>query len=284
MKRIKQVIYSALAFSAIIALSAASSGCGYAKMVLGKDKLNQGVLIYNQGRNREAKEYFKDATGYMPNSPVAWLYYGAAMSKEYKGLAGDQRDASAKETLDVFQKALELSAGDCKLQDNATAYIASIYDDLGKEDLWREWTVKRAESECSSKELKATTYHAIAVKFWQCAYDQTTRYADKAQMSVDPFHYRNMDYEAARLDKVRVEECIAKGMEYVERALAVDSEYADVIFYKALLYREKQKMTKVEADRKKYEEESKKITDQASAIMKKKQEEAEKAPPPPQGG
>ncbi|MCW5969600.1 MAG: hypothetical protein KIT57_13910 [Blastocatellales bacterium] len=282
MKRIKQVAYSALAFSAIIALSSASSGCGYAKMVLGKDKLNQGVLLYNQGRNREAREHFKDATDYMPDKAVAWLYYGAAMSKDYKGLGGEQRESGAKETLAVFQKALELSEGDCKLKDSATAYIASIYDDLGQEDLWREWTVKRAEDECSSKELKATTFHAIAVKFWQCAYDQTTRYADKAQMATDAFHYRNMDYEAARADKVRVEECITRGMEFVERALAVDPEYADVMFYKGLLYREKQKMTKVDADRKKYEAEAKRIADEASALVKKKQEAAA-AQPTPQG-
>lgn len=274
MKRIRTVTGSALALAALVALSAASSGCDYAKMVIGKDKLNQGVLLYNQGRYREAKELFKDATEYMPNTPVAWLHYGATLTKDYRSLAGEEREKAAQETINVFQKALDLAQGNCKIQDNAMAYIGSVYDDLGKQDEWRDWMIKRAELPCSTNELKATTFHSIAVKYWQCAYDQTTRYADKAQMATDPFHYRNMDYEAARADKAMVEGCITKGMEYVEKALSVDPEYADVIFYKALLFRERQKMTKVEAERKKFEEEAKKYTDQASAITKKKQEQA----------
>lgn len=275
--------HSALVLTAVIALAAAASGCNYANMVIGKDKLNQGVLLYNQGRNKEAKEFFKSATEYMPDRPVAWLYYGAALSKDYKALAGEEREKSAMGTIDVFKKALEMAKGECRLQENAMAYISSIYDDLGNEEQWREWMIKRAENSCADSKLKTTINHSIAVKYWQCAYDQTTRYADKVQMGTDPFHYRNMDYEAARPDKAKVEDCIAKGMEYVEKALAVDPEYADVMFYKALLYREKQKMTKVEADRKKYEEESKKISDQASAIMKKKQDAPAPAPTP-QGG
>jgi tetratricopeptide (TPR) repeat protein len=275
MKRVR-VSMSILALLAICALVGSTSGCNYAKMVLGKDKLNQGVLLYNQGRNREAKEFFKSATEYMPDRAAPWLFYGAALSKDYKNLSGEERDKSAQGAIDVFKKALELAKGDCKLEENAMAYLSSIYDDLGKEDDWREWMTKRAENQCANSQLKATVYHSIAVKYWQCAYDQTTRYADKAQLAADPFHYRNLDYsEESRADKAKVEACIAKGMENVEKAIAVDPEYSDVLYYKGLLYREKQKMTKVEADRKKFEEEAKKIAAQAEAITKKK--EAEKA-------
>ncbi len=155
------------------------------------------------------------------------------------------------------------------------AYITSVYDELGKEDDWREWMIKRAESQCATTALKTTTYHAIAVKYWQCAYDQTTRFADKELAPKDAFHYRDMDYsDAARDDKKKVENCIAKGMEYVEKALQVDPELEQVMYYKGLLYREKQKMTKVESQRKQFEAEAKRIADKAGEITKRKEAEA----------
>jgi tetratricopeptide (TPR) repeat protein len=263
-----------LILAGVLSLGVVSNGCGFAKKVIAKDKMNQGVLKYNLGQMDEAKAYFKSATEYVPDAAVAWLYYGATLTKDYKAANGDDREKLANQALDVFKKALELSKGDCKVEESAMAYITSVYDDLGKEDEWRNWMVKRAESSCASKTLKATTYHAIAVKFWQCSYDQTTRYADKDLSFKDQFHYRNMDYEAAREDKKKVEDCINHGMEYVEKALQIDPEYAEVLYYKGLLYREKQKMTKVEAERKQYESEAKSIADKATEITKRKEAEA----------
>jgi tetratricopeptide (TPR) repeat protein len=131
--------------------------------------MNQGVLKYNLGQMDEAKAYFKSATEYVPDAAVAWLYYGATLTKDYKAATNDDRERLANQALDVFKKSLDLSKGDCKVEESAMAYITSVYDDLGKEDEWRNWMVKRAESSCASKTLKATTYHAIAVKYWQCA-------------------------------------------------------------------------------------------------------------------
>ena len=83
-----------------------------------------------------------------------------------------------------------------------------------------------------------------------------------------------MDYEAARKDKQKVEACISKGMEYVEKALAVDPEKSDVLYYKGLFYREKQKMTKNEAERKKFADEAEAIAKKATEITKRKEAEA----------
>ena len=109
--------------------------------------------------------------------------------------------------------------------------------------------------------------------YWKFSYDQTTRYADKALAVKVPFHYRNMEYEAARPDKEKAEQCVTKGFEYIEKAIQVDPEYEQALFYKGLLYREKEKLTKDAGERKKYDDEAKKISDQATAIANKKQEQ-----------
>ncbi len=273
-----------ITLAAIFCLAGFSSGCEYAKKVIAKDKINQGAILYNQGRAKDAQVFFKDATDLDSNNPIAWLYYGATLVKDYKSQSGEERVQTANLALDVYKKAKDLSGGNCTTEDNAISYIATIYDDLEKADENREWLLKRAEGPCSTKEIKATTYYSIAVKFWTVSYDQTTRYADKS--ATNPFHYRNMDYPAALPDKVKSEEAITRGLEYIEKSLEVDPEYVDAMFYKGLLYRERQKLTKEEAKRKELDQLAQKISDEASALQKKKEEAAAQQAqqqPAPQG-
>ncbi len=203
---------------------------------------------------------------------MAWLYYGATLVRDYKEKSGDEQKAAAGEALKAYETALELAKGNCLNTDNAIGYIATIYNDLNDEEKWREWMLKRADGECATKEVKATSYYSIGVKYWNCSYDQTTRYQDKA--SKDPFHYRNMDYPAALPDKAKAQACAAKGLEFLEKALQVDPEYVDAQFYKGLLYREQQKLTKEEPKRKELDALAKKIADEASALQKRKEEAA----------
>jgi tetratricopeptide (TPR) repeat protein len=259
-----------------------TSGCEYINKVIAKDKINQGAIVYNQGRTKEAKEFFRGATELIPDNPVAWLYYGATLVKEYQELEEPKKKEVANEALAAYKKALELANNDCKTKDNAIGYIATIYSDLNDKNEQRNWLLKRAEDECATKDTKATTYYSIAVGYWQEAYDETTRYQDKAKIVNEPFHYRNMDYPDALKDKDRTLKNVDKGLEYIEKALAIDPEYVDALFYKGLLYREKQKMTKEESKRKELGEMAQKIADQATALQKKKEaeqkaKEAEKA-------
>lgn len=246
---------------------------------MAKDQLNQGAILYNQGNFKKAKDFFKTATETDPANSVAWLYLGATMVKEYKGDSGINEEL-ANQTLNVYKKALELSEGNCANYDNAVSYIASIYDDLGNSDEWRNWMLMRAEGKCVvSNEVKATTYYAVGVKYWTCSYDETTRYQDKAKLAEDPFHYRNMDYPAALADKKKAEDCAVKGLEYIEKAINVDPGYVDAMFYKGLLYREQQKLTKDEARRKELAAISIRTAEEASQLQKKKEAEAAAAKP-----
>jgi tetratricopeptide (TPR) repeat protein len=267
---------AALLLAAIAAVAILGSGCEYIRKVIAKDKLNQGAILYNQGRTKQAQEFFKDATDTDPNNPIAWLYYGATLVKEYKEptLEDRKKKEIATQALGVYQKALELSGKNCVAIDNAVSYMATIYDDLDNDDEWRKTMQMRAENECATKEVKAQSYYSIGQRYWQCSYDQTTRYQDKVAAIKDPFHYRNMDYPAALPDKQRSEQCVAKGLEFIEKALAADAEYVDAMFYRGLLYRERQKLTKEEPKRKEFDQMAVKIANEATALQRKKEEAA----------
>jgi hypothetical protein len=272
--RVSRNFSTTIAVSAVAFLSIFTSGCDYTKKVIAKDKLNQGAISYNQGKTKEAQQYFRDALSWDDKSAIAHLFYGATLVKDYKNVSGDERKKLAGEALQTYKKALELTTNNCRNTDNALLYIASIYEDLDERDNWREWILKRTEGDCSSKDLKATTFYTVAVKFWEDAKNQTDRYQSKGDQ--DPFHYRNMDYPAAQADKLKTEESITKGLEFIDKALQVDPEYVQAMYYRSLLYRQKQMMTKDEPKRKEIDVIAKKITDDASALEKRKEEEAAK--------
>ncbi|MGH9840248.1 MAG: hypothetical protein ACREEM_15810 [Blastocatellia bacterium] len=271
----------ALGLIALLAPVLLTSGCAYLNKVIAKDSLNQGVIQYNQGKIKSAQEFFKSATDRDPSMPMAWLYYGATVVNDYKALQDPERIKVANQAVDIYKKALDLSGGNCKIADNAISYISVIYDDLSNMDEWRNWVLKRAEGDCTDKNTKAATYYSVGVRYWDCSYTQTQRYQDKSNK--DPNAYRKMDYDAAKADKARAEECTAKGLEYMEKALKEDSEYVNALYYKKLLYLEKLKLTQDAAKRKEYDAMANKLNDQAVALQKKMEAAAGQQQAPPQG-
>lgn len=256
-----------------------TSSCAFVNRVIAKDKLNQGAIAFNQGKFQDAYDLIKRATELDGDNPTGWLYYGATLIKMYnESDVPEQKAQYQQQAIDAYNTALQktdtlkLEKDKCGIRDNAIAYLAKIYEDKGEEDKRREWLLKRAEGECARDDVKAATFYSIGVTYWKCAYDETQRYADKQKMTTDPFHYREI-YTAA--DKEKHADCTTKGMEYIEKALAVKSDYADALSYKSLLLREKQKVTKVEADRKKYGDEAEAL---GKRVMELNKQQAAQAP------
>ncbi|HEU0179189.1 MAG TPA: hypothetical protein VFV58_33400 [Blastocatellia bacterium] len=264
---------TALMLAAIAALTMLGSGCEYIRKVIAKDKLNQGAIEYNKGNTRIAQEFFKDASDTDPSNAITWLYLGATMVRDYKKEIDDgKKKELANQALDVYKKALSLANDNCTVIDNALSYMAVIYDDIKNRDEWRKTMEERATNKCTKKDARAQAFYGIGVDYWKCSYDQTTRYQDKALFGKDQFHFRKMDYSPEALaDKQKAEACVVKGFEFFEKALEIDPEYTGAMYYKALLYRERQKLTKEESKRKEFEQMAVKISNEASALDKKRE-------------
>ena len=278
MKGFRHISRLSLAVTLVV-WSFLSSGCAVINKVIAKDKLNQGALMFNRGSYQEAYDFIKRSTELDPSNPNGWLFKGATLIKLY-GNASDDADRKAKqdEAIAAYQTALkqadslQIEKQKCSVRDNAIGYLAKIYDDKGDENIRREWLLKRTEGVCAKPDVKAATFYSIGVAYWKCAYDQTQRYADKQKITSDPFHFRTI-YTSE--DKKKHEDCLAKGMEFIEKALTVNPDYADALSYKSLLLREKQKTTNVEAERKKYNDQAETL---AKRVMQLNKEAAAKAP------
>lgn len=272
--KVSRSLAISLSLFLLVGLTVSTTSCGYVYQIVGKDKLNQGILKYNQGKTDEAMTFFESASQFIPEKPDVWLCLGAVWYKRSK--SGDASETDRKQfsqnALDSYTKALDLAGNNCKIRDNAIGYIATIHDELQHVDENRNWLLKRAEGECATTDIKAGTYYAIGVKYWQCAYDESTRYADKAKLTTDPFHARNF-YHAP--DKAKFDECLTKAFEFIEKALSVNAEYAEAYSYKSLLYREKQKASSAEADRKNFNDEAVKAAKTAIDLTTKAKAKAD---------
>jgi hypothetical protein len=271
--KVFRILTNALMLALIAALTTLGSGCEYARKVIVKDKVNQGAIAYNQSRIREAQEFFISATETEPNYTTAWLYLGATLYKDYqKEIDEAKKKEIAKHALDVYKKALSLAGENCINIDNAQSYIAAIYQDMNNNDEYIRAMEERAAHKCAKNEVKSQSYFSIATKYWQLSYDQTTRYQDKALfLKGDSFHYRNMDYPDALSDKQRTLENIAKGFTYIEKTLEIDPENVEAMFYKGMLIREQEKMTKDASKHKELDQAAVKIAADANDLQKKKQ-------------
>src|SRR5215510_8317667 len=266
---------TALMIAAVAVLTTLGSGCGYIKKVLAKDKLNQGAIEYNKGNTKNAQQFFMDASETDPNNPMIWLYLGATRVKDYKKEINDAKKKEiASDALKDYRNALSLANDNCTIIDNALSYIAVIHDDMNNREEWRKTMEVRATNKCLKKDTQAQSFYGLGVDYWKCSYDQTTRYQDRALFSTDQFHYRKMDYSPEALaDRQKAQACVTKGFENFEKALTIDPEYTQAMFYKGLLYRELQKLIKEEAKRKDFEQSALKIAAEATALQKKKEAE-----------
>jgi len=264
---------TALTIAAIAALTTLGSGCEYARKVIAKDKLNQGAIEYNKGNFKNAQVFFKDASETDPTYPMTWLYLGATRVKDYrKENDNAKKKELANDALEDFQKALSRANGNCTVIDSALSYMVVIHEDMKNTEEKRKIMEERATNDCIKKETQAQSFYGIGVDYWQCSYDQTTRYQDKTLFSKDPFHYRKMDYSPEALaDRQKAQTCVTKGFEYLEKALQIDPEYVEAMYYKGMLYHELQKLTKEEAKRKEFEQMATKIAAEATALQKKKE-------------
>jgi tetratricopeptide (TPR) repeat protein len=264
---------TALTIALIAALATLGSGCEYARKVIAKDKLNQGAIEYNKGNIKNAQVFFKDATETDPNSPSAWLFLGATIVRDYRREIDEgKKQDLARQALEVYQKALSLASNNCIVVNSALSYIAVIHDDTRNTEEWRKTMLERATNQCMTKETRAESFYGLGVNYWQCSYDQTTRYQDKSLFNSDQFHYRKMDYSPEALaDRQKAQACVTKAFEYFEKTLEIDPEYTQAMFYKGLLYRELQKLIKEDPKRKEFEQMALKTAAEATALQKKKE-------------
>lgn len=174
-----------------------------------------------------------------------------------------------EEMLMAAQKAVSVAKA-CAEKTNALGWLIAVQGELGQQDAQVATLEQLAQASCATNKIRTQSWYAIGVIRWQCAYDLTTRYANRHRLANDPFHYRNVTKAA---DQQRVTACLQKAFESIEKALVLQPDYADAWSYRSLLYREKQKLTASPADRQTFSQQAEESARRAIELIAKQREQ-----------
>jgi len=228
-----------LAFLAILALSA--TGCA---KLQARDNLNKGVRAFREAHYENAVKFFQQAVQLDPELTTAEIYLATAYAQQYvPGGRGEDNDKNAQMAIQTFEKVLQRDPNNI----NAVAGLASIYYNLGQNDTAqiqksREYYLKYAQLDS----MNPVPFYTIAVLDWLVVYDKNNTAPKEEQLKT-----------------------IDEGLEYIDKALALNPDYDDAMSYKNLLYRQK-------ADRAENDDEKKKLTELADEWFNKSMETRKK--------
>ena len=244
-----------LSAMALVALIGWTTGCGNVIQKLrARDRLNKGVNAFRNGNYPQAVEHFKRSIQMDPDFMNARLYLASAYMSQYvPGAESEENKRHAEAATKGFMEVLDRDANN----QLAAESLGSLAFNQKKFDEAKKWYLRLIEINNKKKEA----YYNIGVIDWTRAFQATAEVRAKVGMRPeDPGPI--MDKKAREQLKEQSEPVIKEGIEVLQKALAIDSNYEDAMGYLSLLYRQ-------QADIVDTVDESKNLTAQADQWMQK---------------
>ena len=218
------------------------TGMPFLPKLRARESLNAGVQAFKNAKYAEAVEYFKTATEMDPTFVTARLYLATAYMSQYRPGAGSEDNlrmaAAAKES---FLKVLDQDprnevaiASIASLNFNEAQGIPDLTQKLNKLGEAREWYRRLSVVNPRNKEA----FYSLGVIAWTIGYAAIGQARLGIGMRPD---------EAGPLKDGRLREeikagymgVINEGIQALEAALELDSDYDDAMAYLNLLYRQR---------------------------------------------
>ena len=204
-----------------------------------RNSLNKGVGAFSAGDFVRAGDYFEAAADLDPELKAARVYSAYSVMMQY------QPGAEYQENIDIANRALDgFKAVLADDPENSTALqsIASLYFNMKKMDLAKEWHGKVLELEPDRKE----SHYTIGVISWTQSYEPRLEFRanvgmkqeDEGPIVLKGRLNRTQSEEYAGLSE-EVMPTIDQGLAALEKAIEIDPDYDDAMAYVNLLYREK---------------------------------------------
>lgn len=254
-----------LAFLTLLAFALMTPGCGVVNSLRSKNSLNDGVREFNKGKYQLAEEKFARSLDLNPDLTNAQLFYARALNAQF-----DQSltDDLGKKTIDAYDDIITRNQDKPDAVDQSLAFKANIYSRLTQANperaneyrtKQRETLEERATLPSANEKTKADVYYTLGVGYWQECYDLNASYVS-----------HNKAIPQNVLDKMPA--LAENALDYLNRAIAVDANYANAWFYKKLVYIEKMKYSPKEQNELKAK--AMEMQDKYMAMQKTQQQQA----------
>ena len=175
----------------------------------GQRQPEQGAQAFRAGKYDAAIDRFKKAIELDPDLANAELFLGSAYAQQFvPGSNSEENQKTATLAVETFQKVLAKDPAN----KTAMAGIASIYQNNAQYDKAREAYIKNAEVDPQNH----IPFYAVG--------------------SVDWLIVHNTESKLSPEEKSKM---IEEGMQYLDKAMVLNPDYEDTLWYENLLLREK---------------------------------------------
>jgi hypothetical protein len=209
-------IFALMFFTVLI-----GTNCSFYNRILSRKYLVDGSKAYKDRKFQDAEQLFRqaverDPSGSTTEGKTAQLFLARTLHSEYIG--DRQKTNLAEEAIAAYKKAL---ANDMNDQSSYKA-IASLLENLGRNDEWLTWVTERANNQQIKPEYRAEALVALAAKKNTCANDITD--TEKTKKTINqggkPTYQFIKPENPEDLNTLR--QCIADGKNFVDQALGLE--------------------------------------------------------------
>lgn len=283
----------------IVLIISFGASCSVYNRIMARKSLVDGARAYNERQLPKAEELFRQAADYDPEGATfegrtARLFLARTL---HSAFAGNRKETKkAEQAIVEYKKALGGFVNDLKNKRQAVAAnptdealrkeleaadnnvgsivrsVASLYENLGQEDKWKEWSLQAADNADLPGDVRANALVGLASKEYTCANDVTESPKVKKTVQKDgesTYEFKKPEGdEEFNKDYADAQKCIEDGMNYVDKAIKLDPESDSAWSYRTSLLVQKSRVAEMEGDTAKQEEYKK-----ASEVAKKKFEQ-----------
>ncbi|HVG39406.1 MAG TPA: tetratricopeptide repeat protein [Pyrinomonadaceae bacterium] len=265
---------------AALTLAFAVSGCGVINRIRAKNELNEGARSYKSGKFVEAQQHFERALELDPDQKNAPVFIARSIHAQFKpGVDAPENQEKARKAIAAYQQVLQRDPAN----DDAYNSVAFLYGALNDDTQQLDWITRRANLEGVPSEKRAEAYTVLASKQWDCSFKITEQKENQKKVNKDDKVIIQFQKPKEQADFDTAQQCTARGMELVDKALSLNPNSESAWSYKTNLLREGAKLAEMDgkADLKteltdKANEAQKRTTELSEENNRRKKEEEER--------
>ena len=238
-----------------------------------KEELNQAASAYREGKFAEAQAHSERALLLDPQNKTALYFVARTIHAQYKpGVFIPENVEKAEQAIIAYQRILDRSHDD----DEAYKAVAYLYSALKKDELLREWILRRASDVSFPNDKRAEAFVVLASKDWDCSFQFTELPGHKITTSAGHKVYVRYQMPKDRVAFERAKECANRGLELANTAIVLTPENESAWAYKTNILLELAKLAEMSGDvndkrefRRQYEAALKETTNLSTRLQSK---------------
>ena len=199
------------------------ANCSSYNRVIARKNLVDGSKAYKDRKFGEAEQLFRNAVSRDPKGEyvegqTAQLFLARTLHSEFIGNRIDK--SKAEDAIREYQKALALKPND----QSSYKAIASLYENLQRNDEWLKWVTDRANNASIPAEQRAEALTSLSAKKNSCANDISDTDKTKKTITKDGKQAFQFVKPEKPEDYTTLQQCVTDGTKLIDQAVALEPD------------------------------------------------------------